>query len=133
MSRSNYSEDLDNDWAMICWRGAVASAIKGRRGQAFLREMLRAFDAMSKPRLIRNKLHSKDGVCAIGAVGASRGLDMSKVDPEYPEAVAAFFGIAKALAAEIEYENDEAVGEESEETRFDRMRQWVLENLQTSI
>ena len=55
---------------------------------------------------------------------------MSKVDPEDPEKVAALFGIAWALAAEIEYENDEVIwGEESEEARFNRMRKWVVTNL----
>jgi hypothetical protein len=40
MSRSGYSDDLEN-WSLIRWRGAVASAIRGRRGQAFLRERQR--------------------------------------------------------------------------------------------
>ena len=42
MSRSEYSEDCDSNWLMIQWRGAVASAIRGQRGQTFLYEMLHA-------------------------------------------------------------------------------------------
>ena len=130
MSRSNYSEDLET-WDLVRWRGAVKKAINGRRGQAFLREMLRTFDAMPERKLVRGELEGKGGVCALGAVGCSRRLDMSKVDVEDPELVAALFGIAKALAAEIEYENDEAYWyDESEEARFNRMREWVLKNLQ---
>ncbi|ENQ7660184.1 hypothetical protein ACEQOL_006537 [Pseudomonas aeruginosa] len=41
MSRSGYCDDLDN-WSLICWRGAVSSAIKGKRGQAFLIELREA-------------------------------------------------------------------------------------------
>lgn len=35
MSRSGYSDDCYG-WELICWRGAVNSAIKGKRGQSFL-------------------------------------------------------------------------------------------------
>ena len=38
MSRSGYSDDLDN-WDLIRWRGQVSSAIRGKRGQGFLREL----------------------------------------------------------------------------------------------
>jgi hypothetical protein len=41
MSRSGYSDDCDG-WALIRWRGAVNSAIKGRRGQQALREIVAA-------------------------------------------------------------------------------------------
>ncbi|KGC50992.1 hypothetical protein DO66_5867 [Burkholderia pseudomallei] len=36
MSRSGYSDDCGG-WSLIRWRGAVNSAIKGARGQKFLR------------------------------------------------------------------------------------------------
>jgi hypothetical protein len=56
MSRSGYCEDMDDQWAHIRWRGAVTSAIRGRRGQAFLREMLAALDAMPEKRLVAGAL-----------------------------------------------------------------------------
>lgn len=56
MSRSGYVDDMCDQWAMICYRGAVSSAIRGRRGQAFLREMLAALDAMPEKRLISGAL-----------------------------------------------------------------------------
>ena len=130
MSRSGYSEDCDNDWGAICWRGAVASAIKGRRGQAFLKEMLCALDALPEHKLVAENLEADGAVCAIGAVGRGRGIDMSKIDPEDKESVAATFGVAPALAAEIAYINDEAAcgywrAEETPEARFIRVRKWV--------
>lgn len=128
MSRSGYSDDCDG-WSLIRWRGAVTSAIRGNRGQAFLREMLAALDALPDKRLIAHDLEAGGAVCAIGSVGKSRGLDMSGIDPEDKDAVAAKFGIAPALAAEIVYENDEfrewAAVKETPEQRFIRMRQWI--------
>jgi hypothetical protein len=132
MSRSGYadSDDYDDHWATIMWRGAVASAIRGARGQAFLKEMLTALDALPERKLVANDLETKDGdVCAIGAVGKARGIDMASIDPEEREEVAHAFKIAPALAAEIMYENDEAVAywrEETPEVRFDRMRRWIV-------
>ena len=131
MSRSGYSEDHEQ-WTMIRWRGAVASAIRGKRGQAFLREMLAALDAMPEKRLIGHELEYDGNVCAIGSVGKARGLDMSELDPEDPYTVANVFGIARAMAAEIVFENDEGAGywsKETPEARWHRMRAWVISNL----
>ena len=127
MSRSGYDDDIDN-WELIKWRGAVASAIRGRRGQAFLREMLAALDALPGKRLISNDLVRDGQVCAIGAVAVSRGLDVSDIDPEDRDQVAAAFGIAAALVAEIEDLNDERFYG-SPEQRYERMRQWVASNI----
>lgn len=124
MSRSGYSEDC---WGpeYICWRGAVASAIRGKRGQEFLHEMLHALAALAKPELIDGELEQDGSVCALGAVGRSRGIDMSNIDIEDRHKVAATFGIAPALAAEIVYMNDEATYNETPEQRFSRMRKWI--------
>ena len=126
MSRSGYSEDCDG-WAMIRWRGAVASAIRGKRGQAFLREMLDALDAMPVKRLIDDDLVHGGEVCAIGSVGVKRGIDMSKIDPHDRDQVAEAFDIPRALACEIEFENDDGCGwrHDTPEQRFGRMRAWV--------
>lgn len=131
MSRSGYGEyDSDHpNLDYINWRGAVAKAVRGRRGQAFLREMLYALDRLPAPRLIRDELEVDGEVCAIGAVGRARGVDMSTLDPEDYAAVAATFGIARALAQEIEYYNDEWFTNESPENRFARMRAWVIAHL----
>lgn len=130
MSRSGYSDDMDDNWALIKWRGAVNSAIKGKCGQAFLREMLVALDALPKKKLIAEELESEGAVCAIGAVGHVRGIDMTKLDPEDREGVAGVFGIASAMAAEIVFENDEAgPWKETPEARFERVRRWLVSNI----
>jgi hypothetical protein len=122
MSRSGYSDGCDQ-WSMIRWRGAVASAIRGARGQAFLRELAAALDAMAAKRLIAGDLARDGEVCALGAVGVARGVCMKDIDPEDREKVANVFGIAPALAAEVMYMNDEQFC--SDDDRFLLMRQWT--------
>jgi hypothetical protein len=126
MSRSGYSEDYDDQWALIRWRGAVASSIRGKRGQAFLTEMRDALDALPEKKLVAMELEAGGSVCAIGAVGRARGVDMSSIDPEDYSRVAGTFGIAEPLAQEIVYLNDEAgFYGETDERRFTRMRGWL--------
>lgn len=126
MSRSGYSEDCEDYWAFIRWRGAVTAATKGRRGQAFLQEIVAALDAMPVKRLIADELVNEDGeVCAIGAVCRQRGLDTSGVDPEDREEVAALVGVATALVAEIEWLNDEDLRHSTPEKRWELMRSWI--------
>lgn len=126
MSRSGYCDDGD-PWRAIIWRGAVKSAIRGARGQAFLREMLSALDALPERKLVANELQEDGAVCAMGAVGLARGVDMAEIDPENSERVATIFGIADALAREIAFENDEGdYRTETPEQRYSRMRLWVV-------
>jgi len=109
MSRSGYCDDLDN-WDLIRWRGAVASAIRGARGQAMLRELRDALDALPEKRLAADSLVTADGeCCALGSLGVARGMDLEPIDPDDREGVAAAFGVAEALAAEIMFLNDEIV------------------------
>lgn len=136
MSRSGYDDNCDG-WELIRWRGAVASATRGRRGQAFFREMLAALDAIPEKRLTAHDLEvpvtgmpfSLRGgeVCAIGSVGKARGVDMAQLDPYDHEAVATAFGIPHALACEIMWMNDDY--HETPERRFTRMRKWIADQI----
>lgn len=139
MSRSGYSDDCDEQWQFALWRGTVASSIRSKRGQAFLKEMLVAMDAMPVKRLIAHELEAPDSipcshwglfeaqsVCALGSVGHARGMDMSRIDPEDPDTVAGKFNIGRPMATEIAYLNDEwGSFKETPEQRFGRMRAWV--------
>jgi hypothetical protein len=133
MSRSGYVDDMDDNWSLIKWRGQVASAIRGKRGQAFLRELIEALDAMPEKRLIATELQLGGEVCAIGSVGVRRGMDMSGLDPEDPDTIAATFGIAHQLVSEIEFMNDEAYFGTSPEGRWQFMRAWAAENLKAEV
>lgn len=135
MSRACYSDGDDNpDYPLALWRGAVASSIRGKRGQALIKELIAALDAMAEKRLIAHELVSEGGVCALGAVARARGQDVSWVDPMSYDVVAKQFNIAEPLAREIEYENDEGfygLSQETPEHRWERMRAWAVENLAT--
>lgn len=140
MSRSGYTEDGDDDGMLNLWRGNVARAIRGKRGQAFLREMATALDAMPVKELHDNvlvedsKIEDSKHVCAIGSVAVARGLDVSKLDVYDGEEVGQAFGIAKHLAQEIAYLNDECgPRQETPAARWQRMRKWVADQLVPSV
>lgn len=132
MSRSGYSDDCDG-WDLIRWRGAVTSAIRGHRGQAFLRELLAALDALEDKRLIADHLEYEGAYCALGVVGAARGVNVQDIDPYDADRVAETFDIARALAKEIAFINDDddwyCANRESDEHRFKRVRAWVAEQI----
>lgn len=138
MSRSGYTDDGDCDYNVNPYYGAIASACRGKRGQAFFRELLIALDEMPEKRLIAEFLEKEGEFCTLGVLGAKRGLDLEKIDPDDPKLVGEQFGIAETLAREVVYENDECYsqydyvhgvrvdkGPETPEQRFARMRKWV--------
>lgn len=139
MNRSDYSDDLDH-WAMVRWRGAVKQAIEGRRGQAFLRELRDALDALPQKLLISGALADGDQVCAVGSVMKRRGLEPERIDDYDYDTIAEKLGIAQALVREIEFVNDEFSGyhtrtdtaDDRAESRWLAVRQWVEDHIHTS-
>lgn len=159
MSRSGYTDDIDDILAHGRWRGRVASAIRGKRGQALLIELAAAMDAMPVKELVAEVLEADGEFCTLGVLGAARGIDLSKLDPEDYDQVATAFGIAPCMAQEIVFENDERVDDEkwvqwtvcgpmrpwenhkrsdwrptenAAANRWKRMRQWVADHLATT-
>lgn len=134
MSRSGYTDDGYH----ALWRGQVASAMRGKRGQKFFRDLIDALDALPEKRLITDDLIKEGEVCALGALGLKRGIDMTHLDPEDPERIGRAFDIAHQLAAETVYMNDEAFcwtyvsGSRTKvtpEERWQRMRKWAEANI----
>lgn len=111
MSRSGYTDDFDDPLAHGRWRQAVRRAIEGRRGQALLRDLVEALDAMPDKRLYPGSFATAEGeFCTLGALGAKRGTKMDDLGDEDEcdtHTVGQRFGIAPAMAAEIMYLNDE--------------------------
>lgn len=140
MSRVTADNDYDPREANL-WHGRLLSAIRGARGQAFLRELLEALDAMPEKRLIANSMQAENGeVCALGVIGAKRGIDLHKIDEsnegeDYDAVkIGKQFNIAEALALEIMWFNDDGIyifhpRKETPEHRWGRMRAWVLSHL----
>ena len=134
MSRANYSNDLDL-WDLIRWQGAVASAMRGKRGRTLLADLAAALDAMPEKVLIHGDLVNKAGdCCALGAVAIHRHMPIEGVmaiDPEDSEQVAKAFNVAEALAREVAYQNDEmGRSGETPQQRWERIRLWVAERLE---
>lgn len=131
MSRSGYSDDIEQ-WSLIRWRGQVASAIRGSRGQRFLVELLSALDAMPRKKLIADHGKTHEGVCALGSLGELKNFDMEAVDRMMRNAdydgLGELFGIAPQLAQEVMYENDER-WHQTPEGRWQAMRDWALAHL----
>ena len=133
MSRSNYHDDGDN-WDLIRWRGAVKSALRGRRGQALLHDLATALDALPEKKLVDGFVRCEDGVCALGAVAQYRGVDVSDFedqDPDYfdSESLAGRLDIADALCREVMYVNDDDWCPMTPEARWRKVRDWVERQL----
>lgn len=128
MARHGYSEDCDDMLASGRWKAQVASAIRGKRGQSFLRELIAALEALPEKKLIPHELIENGNVCALGAVGLARGIDLKDIDPEDYDLLSDKFGIAHQLIREIEWENDENGGPTPEE-RWRRIHKWATGNL----
>lgn len=116
MSRHGYVDyDGDDPLAEGRWRGALLSAFRGKRGQAFLRELIEALDAMPEKALAAHSFVKDGEICALGSVALKRGIDVSEfesTDDKYDDhidhdALAAKFNVASCLAREIMYENDD--------------------------
>ena len=134
MSRSGYSDECDDHWRYIMWRGAVSSALRGARGQAFLREMVSALDAMPDKVLATEELQHDGAFCALGVVGAARGVNLSRINTESWAQLAETFGLSQAMAREIMFENDEcfcARDPDAGRRRWAYMRHWAASNLVT--
>ena len=128
MSRSGYNDDCE-PLSLGRWRAQVASAIRGKRGQMFLVELLHALDTMEVKELIADELETHGGeVCALGALGKKRGYDMKNIDVEDSDRVAGMFNIAHQLAREVVYMNDE-VYFDSPAQRYQSMRAWVANQI----
>lgn len=130
MSRSGYNNEGD-DLEIGRWRGLIASATRGKRGQAFFRELLAALDAMPDKKLVKGDLQDDQGcVCTLGAAAAAKGVDLSTLDTYDYQKLGETFDIAHQLAQEVMYENDEGSwSNETPERRWERMRKWIASQI----
>ena len=127
MSRSGYTDDLDAKRYGL-YRGRVASAIRGKRGQRLLRCLAEAMDAMPRKELIAGEFVTEDGEsCALGSLALYAGIpDADDIDSEDHELLSEIFDVPRCLIREIENENDECSCYPTDVMeRWDRMRDWV--------
>jgi hypothetical protein len=149
MSRTGWTDGDDSDnanWHAIMTAGAIKSAIRGKRGQAFLRDLAEALDAMPDKRLADGLLIAEDGCkCALGVLGERRGLDLLALQPEEvgmepldwdQEAIAKAFGVAESLTNQVQWINDGKCAwgvdaDKDKKLRWQAVRDWVARNLET--
>ncbi len=124
--------------------GAIKSAIRGKRGQAFLRELADALDAMPVKQLAFGALADDGCHCALGVLGEKRGLDLRALQPEDlfdewdQDAIARAFGVAKMLALEVQWINDDGADhmddddDRARNRRWRLVRDWVRRNIRES-
>lgn len=105
MSRSNYSEDIDQ-FELECYRQHVNRAINGRRGQQFLRLLRDALDAMPEKELIAESfVDHGNRVCALGAAYLAK-YHRAPTNTE-TDTIASDLNIAESMAREIMFLNDD--------------------------
>lgn len=128
MGRHGYTDDYDV-LQLGRWSAQVKSAIRGKRGQKFLRDLIRSLDALPEKILIKGDLVSAAGeVCALGALGKYRALpDIESMDTEDWGALGSVFDIADQLAQETMYVNDESYGDAGD--RWRQVRAWAVKQL----
>lgn len=128
MERHGYNEDGDDTWSYIKWRGIIASATRGKRGQQFFRDLVAALDAMPQKRLVRGELQDTEcEVCALGALGQHKHLAMDQVDTEDWEKLGQLFGVAEQLTREVMYWNDQSG--QTPEQRWNIVREWAARQI----
>ena len=135
MSRSNYSHEWTNE--MNLYRATVDRSINGKRGQAFLKRLIKALEAMPTKELHADIFAKPDGACcAMGAVALYEGHDIEKdYDPNVQDDSNYAYeklNISQSMAAEIAFVNDyEGYFKENERPaiKWKRMYAWAKDRL----
>jgi len=130
MNRSGYTDD-GGDYSVWLYRKAVDSAIEGKRGQAFLRELRSALETMPSKRLAAGVVADAEGHCAMGAVALARGIPVDQLREHYEaDETGELLGIAPSLAREIAYENDgDDYRPRTDEQRYAHMLDWTAAHI----
>jgi len=141
MSRYCDFDDHDHEpWMEGQTAGALRSAIRGRRGQRLLRDLIEGLDALPVQELAAGTLKDPETgcVCALGVVRLQRGADAVplRFDPTDPDVdwrdLAKPFDISETLANAVICQNeygDKCNDEPSRRRRWRLVRRWAVCNL----
>jgi hypothetical protein len=133
----------DGDWEP--WMdgqraGALRSAIRGRRGQQFLRDLVSALDALPEPELSAGALEDKETgcCCAFGAVRRHRGAESAPLgfhpmeEDVTPDRLTEPFDVSPTLAWAVVSANEGWCSSNSPQARRQRfrdVRRWAAAKL----
>lgn len=130
--RIGYSEEEDFSGQFDLWQANCRRSLRGKRGQQELRELHAALLALPEKRLIHGSLEDEEGgVCAIGAYGKRKGLDLSKFDVDCDtDEVGIAGGMPRLVAWKVVEMNDIELDRLTPEKRYEKMLAWVESKLE---
>lgn len=118
MSRISYSEEEDYQGQFALWDANCRRSMRGRAGQAALRELEAALTALPVKRLERDVfVVASGGVCALGALAVKRKMDAglsrdqalhvcADMDPYESQEHGEALGLPSLVAWKVVAEND---------------------------
>ena len=130
--RINYSHEENYPGQFELWQANCERSLRGKHGQLELRELRAALLALPDKRLIHELLEDEEGgVCAIGAYGKHKGIDLSKFDVDSDTDEVGIAGGMPALVAwkVVEMNDLEFDGSVTPEQRYEKMLAWVESKL----
>jgi len=149
--RLTFNEDEDFNNQSLLWEANQERCIRGRKGQAALRELEAALLALPEKRLITDELENARGdVCAIGALVRFKGKENPMIGDSFGGAednltinadeieratidLAQELGVPRLVALAVVRENDEDhyyyPATITPEQRYERMLKWVQQAL----
>jgi hypothetical protein len=151
MSRINYCDDEDFQNQAFLWEANQERSIKGRKGQAALRELEAALLALPEKQLIADELENAEGqVCAVGALARFKGKENPMVGDSFGseednltinedkiERVTVDFaqelGVPRMVAIAIVHENDDEWKPVTPEQRYRRVLGWTQRQLSGKV
>lgn len=153
MSRFNFDGEEwfpNQGWL---WEQSLTNAVNSKRGQQVLKDLEAALLEMPEKKLIANRIASPEGdVCAVGALhlyrrtkaGEDRAAVLSEIatpDPDLADVwrdaddelrtmdIGEQVGVARTLAWEIGFLNDETLHKMTPGARYDAVLKWTRERI----
>lgn len=129
--RISYSDEEDWPGQFEFWQANCERSLRGKRGQEELRELRTALLNLREKRLIGDLLEDEEGgVCAIGAYGKHKGIDLSKFDvDDSTDEVGIEGGMPALVAWKVVEMNDLQFDHVTPEQRYEKMLAWVESKL----
>ena len=134
--RISWTNEEDRPGQFELHAANVRRSLKGRKGQAALRELEAALLALPVKRLIDGAVEHDGDVCAIGALARAKGVDVEPEDewsdPEDTDMVpiGEECGMPRLVAWEVVCQNDLHMEWLTPEQRYDSMLRWVRKQLE---
>jgi len=133
VSRISYCDEEDFPGQFDLWQGNCERSLRGKKGQEELGELRAALLDLPDKRLLHKALEDEEGgVCAIGAYGKRKGVDLSKFDLDTDtDEVGIVGGMPRLVAWKVVEMNDFQFDRHfTPEQRYEKMLAWIDSKLQ---